>query len=77
MLFRSQASLRGTVSGVEPLGAETLVIVELERQAGEVTARLHRETSVRVGDTVGLCCASEAIYLFDAVSEKAIAATDH
>ena len=72
-----QASLRGTVSGVEPLGAETLVIVELERGAGEVTARLHRETSVRIGDTVGLSCASEAIYLFDPASEKAIVATDH
>jgi len=70
------AMLRGTVCGVEPLGAETLVMVELEGGAGEITARLHRDTSISVGDAVGLQCAPEAIYLFDAVTEKAIVAND-
>jgi multiple sugar transport system ATP-binding protein len=70
------AVLRGTVCGVEPLGAETLVMVELEGKAGEVTARLHRDTCVRIGEAVGLQCAPEAIYLFDAVTEKAIVAND-
>ena len=71
------ASLQGTVCGVEPLGAETLVMVELDGNAGTVTARLHRDTSVRMGDAVSLTCTPQALYLFDATSEKAIAATDN
>jgi multiple sugar transport system ATP-binding protein len=51
--------------------------MELDGKAGEVTARLHRDTSVHIGEAVGLQCAPEAIYLFDAVTEKAIVANDH
>lgn len=69
-------TLRGTVSAVEPLGAETLAIVDLDVGAGEVTARLHRDTTVKVGDAVALQCVPEAIYLFDIVNEKAIVAMD-
>jgi len=68
--------LRGTVSAVEPLGAETLAIVDLDGAASEVTARLHRDTMVSVGDSVVLQCAPEALYLFDVSSEKAIVAID-
>lgn len=68
------ATLRGTVAGVEPLGAETMVIVDLEGKAGQVTARLHRDLLVQVDQAISLQCPLEAIYLFDATSEKAIAA---
>jgi multiple sugar transport system ATP-binding protein len=68
------ASLRGVVSGVEPLGAETLLMVDLEGGAGELTARLHRDVSAAIGDRVGLGVPEEALYLFDALTEKAIPA---
>jgi len=68
--------LRGTVCGVEPLGAETLLLVELEGGAGEVTARVHRDVALAVGDEVGLGVAEAGIYLFDAATEQAIAAKE-
>ena len=54
----------GTVSAVEPLGAETLVAVELDGGAGEVTARLHRDTPSVLGDRVSLSAPESALYLF-------------
>ena len=68
--------LRGAVVGVEPLGAETLLLVELDGGAGEVTARVHRDVRTRPGDRVGLGVPEAATYLFDAVTEKAIAARE-
>jgi multiple sugar transport system ATP-binding protein len=69
------ASLRGVVSGVEPLGAETLLMVDMEGGAGELTARLHRDVSAAIGERIGLGVPEEALYLFDALTEKAIPAT--
>jgi multiple sugar transport system ATP-binding protein len=68
------ARLRGTVVAVEPLGAETLVAVDLAGGAGEVTARLHRDTAVGRGEEVTLTVPESALYLFDSASGKAIAA---
>ena len=56
------------VSLLEPLGAETLIVVELEANAGEVTARLHRDTRVQMGDAVVLSAPPRAFYLFDGES---------
>jgi len=69
-------TLRGTVSAVEPLGAETLLMVALDGEAGDVMARLHRDVQGRIGDRVGLSIPSGALYLFDAATEKAIPAAD-
>ncbi|MEO7549334.1 MAG: sn-glycerol-3-phosphate ABC transporter ATP-binding protein UgpC [Ramlibacter sp.] len=66
-------ALHGTVSAVEPLGAETLVGVELAEGAGEVIARLHRDTPAVLGDSVALAAPESAYYLFDAAAGKAIA----
>ena len=68
-------ALRGTVSAVEPLGAETLVVLDLDGQAGEVTARVHRDVQLALGDAATLGFAGTALYLFDAKSEKAILAS--
>ena len=68
------ARLRGTVVAVEPLGAETLVAVELAGGAGELTARLHRDTAVGRGEEVTLSVPEPALYLFDGASGKAIPA---
>ena len=66
--------LRGVVSAVEPLGAETLILVELDGQAGEVTARVHRDVTLALGESVALGFAAAALYLFDGRTEKAIVA---
>jgi multiple sugar transport system ATP-binding protein len=70
------AQLAGTVLAVEPLGAETLLMVGLDGDAGELTARLHRGASAAIGDRVGLLVRPEVLYLFDATTEKAIPAND-
>ena len=69
-------TLRGVVSAIEPLGAETLLMVALEGDAGEVMARLHRDVRGSIGDRVGLTIPDRALYLFDALTEKAIPAAD-
>jgi multiple sugar transport system ATP-binding protein len=66
------AALRGTVAAVEPLGAETLVAVDLDGGAGEVIARLHRDTAAALGDHVALSAPESALYLFDGTTGKAI-----
>jgi multiple sugar transport system ATP-binding protein len=68
-------SLRGSVSAIEPLGAETLIVVDLEGSAGEVTARVHREVQLTLGDPATLGFAAKALYLFDGKSERAILAS--
>jgi multiple sugar transport system ATP-binding protein len=69
-----QSVLRGTVSAVEPLGAETLIVVDLDGAAGELTARVHRDVQLALGDGATLGIAEQALYLFDAQREKAILA---
>ncbi len=66
-------SIRGRVFTVEPLGAETLVAVEIEG-GGECTARLPRNVSARVDDMIDLHFSASATYLFDKASGKAIPA---
>ena len=68
------SALRGTVCAVEPLGAETLVAVDLDAGAGEVIARLHRDTPAKLGDSVSLTAPASALYLFDGSTGKAIPA---
>jgi multiple sugar transport system ATP-binding protein len=65
-------SLRGTVAAIEPLGAETLAIVELTGEAGAVTARLHRDVRLALGEAVALGHSPTALYLFDGASGKAV-----
>lgn len=70
-----QPTLRGTVTAVERLGAETLVVVDVEGQTGEVTARVHRDVKLELGDSATLGFSPEVLYLFDANTEKAILAS--
>ena len=60
------------VFAVEPLGAETLLALELPDGAGEVTARLGRHAGARVGETVVLHFAPGSAFLFDAGTTTAI-----
>ena len=56
--------VQATVFAVEPLGAETLLAVELPGKQ-EMTARLGRQAGARVGDTVTLHFPASAVHLFD------------
>jgi multiple sugar transport system ATP-binding protein len=53
------------VFAVEPLGAETLLAVEVEGAGHEIIARLGRDEGARVGDAVTLHFAPSAVHLFD------------
>jgi multiple sugar transport system ATP-binding protein len=61
------------VAAVEPLGAETLLVLMLDGTTEEVIARIGRETRLRPGDhaTIGLDTA--AIHLFDPTTMRVIA----
>ena len=63
--------IKGRAVAVEPLGAETLLLVEIESGA-EITARLPRHVVAKPGELTELFFSSEATYLFDQASGKAI-----
>ena len=65
------AMLPATVSAVQPLGAETLLVVDVP-ESGEMIARLNRDVSVRPGDAVGLRFDPDAVRLFDPETTRAI-----
>ncbi|MFG1348883.1 ABC transporter ATP-binding protein [Xanthobacter autotrophicus] len=64
-------ALRGRAIAVEPLGAETLLLVALD-DGTEVTARLPRHVTAVPDATVDLFFRPEAAYLFDAATGAAI-----
>ena len=64
--------LKGVVSAVEPLGAETLVVLDLQEGGGEIIARLHRDTPAALGDRAALQVRPQALYVFDGATGKAI-----
>ena len=61
-----------TVAAVEPLGAETLVVLTLEGVAQEVIARVGRETRLRVSDAATLMVDTAAMHVFDTRTTQAI-----
>jgi multiple sugar transport system ATP-binding protein len=73
--FSLQPTYYGHVSGrveaIEPLGAETLVLVTVN--GFEITARLGRDFSARIGESITLHFDPTAVHLFDPASGRAIA----
>jgi multiple sugar transport system ATP-binding protein len=67
------ASLPARVIAVEPLGAETLVLVAPQGSDAELMARLGRDSALRNGDTVQMALDSAALHLFDPETTRAIA----
>jgi multiple sugar transport system ATP-binding protein len=67
-----RGSIKGRASAVEPLGAETLLLVETERGI-ECTARLSRHAKVCPGAQVELFFPPQAAFLFDAASGRSLA----
>src|SRR5208282_3975646 len=66
------APLAVRVAAVEPLGAETLLLLTLGETAQELTARVGRETKLRPGDRAAIALDTGAIKLFDPVTNRAI-----
>jgi multiple sugar transport system ATP-binding protein len=72
---RPHGKIKGRIISVEPLGAETLLLVETEG-GGEATARLPRHVVPTPGEAVELFFAGDAVFLFDAETGKVIPADD-
>jgi multiple sugar transport system ATP-binding protein len=67
-------SVSGRVFAVEPLGAETLAVIETGHGA-ECTARLPRTVSLKPGEKVEFFFDPRCAYLFDVETGKALPAT--
>jgi multiple sugar transport system ATP-binding protein len=63
--------IRARVDAIEPLGAETLLLVAAD--GFEATARLGRDVAARVGDLVTLVFDAGAVHLFDPASGLVVA----
>jgi multiple sugar transport system ATP-binding protein len=60
------------VAAVEPLGAETLLLLTLDATSEVVTARVGRETTLRPGDLATIALDTAAIQLFDPATARVI-----
>jgi multiple sugar transport system ATP-binding protein len=61
-----------TVAAVEPLGAETLVVLTLDGLAQEVIARVGRDTKLRPGDAAAFMVDTVAMHVFDTRTMRSI-----
>ena len=69
---RTLTRVAARVTAVEPLGAETLLVMALAGSDDEVIARIGRETKVRSGDRIDIGVDGAAVHLFDPATTKAI-----
>ena len=69
---RLVAMARAGVIAVEPLGAETLIVLSLEGVAEEVIARGGRETRLRPGDNAAIELDLAAAHLFDPTTGQVV-----
>jgi multiple sugar transport system ATP-binding protein len=68
----SMPRLRVHVRAIEPLGAETILLLAVGEQKHELVARVARETSFRIGEWRDIALDLEEVHLFDAKTGKAI-----
>jgi multiple sugar transport system ATP-binding protein len=66
-----RAPMRFRIQAVEPLGAETLLMLAAG-SGEEITARIGRDTGLRLGEEADLFLDTGAIHLFDPKTTKAI-----
>jgi multiple sugar transport system ATP-binding protein len=64
--------LRVRVRAIEPLGAETILLLTVGDQNYELVARVGRETSFRIGESRDIAFDIGAVHLFDAATGTAI-----
>ncbi|HET7097388.1 MAG TPA: sn-glycerol-3-phosphate ABC transporter ATP-binding protein UgpC [Casimicrobiaceae bacterium] len=68
----SIARVPARVTAVEPLGAETLLVLALAGSDDEVIARIGRDTNVKSGERIDIGVDGAAVHLFDPATTKAI-----
>lgn len=61
-------ALRGEVVSVEPLGAETIVGLRLPGTERDLLLRAGRNATARIGETLGVHAAPDALHLFDSTT---------
>jgi hypothetical protein len=64
--------LRVNVRAIEPLGAETILLLAFGEESDELVARVGRETSFRIGKWREIALDVAAVHLFDVASGRAI-----
>ena len=69
---KSIARVPARVTAVEPLGAETLLVLALAGSDDEVIARIGRDTKVKSGERIDIGVDGAAVHLFDPATTKAI-----
>jgi multiple sugar transport system ATP-binding protein len=60
------------VAAIEPLGAETLLVLDLAGAPGEVIARVGRDARARVGERLDIQVDLSAVRFFDADTTRAL-----
>jgi len=66
-------AVRARVEAVEPLGAETILVLSCEGCEKDLTARVNRSTTVRPDDVIDLFLDLGACHLFDPHTTRALA----
>jgi multiple sugar transport system ATP-binding protein len=66
------AEVAARIVAVEPLGAETLILLALDGVVEEVIARIGRDTTLRAGDMASIAIDTAALHLFEAPSGRAL-----
>jgi multiple sugar transport system ATP-binding protein len=68
-------AVTGVVEAIEPLGAETLLLIAADgvKTGTDITARLGRDVAAQVGERVTLHFDPAAVHLFDPETTRAIA----
>jgi multiple sugar transport system ATP-binding protein len=69
---QSMRPIAARVAAVEPLGAETLLLLTVLATSEEIIARVGRDTRLRPGETTSVALDAAATQLFDPATTKAI-----
>jgi multiple sugar transport system ATP-binding protein len=68
--------LRVQVRAIEPLGAETILLLTVGEQNHELVARVGRETGFRIGEQTDIAIDIAAVHLFDIETGSAVSRRD-
>jgi multiple sugar transport system ATP-binding protein len=60
------------VSAVEPLGAETLLVLTLDDDSTDIIARVGRDTRLRIGERASILLDTTTVHLFDPITTQVI-----
>ena len=66
------ATLKARVVAVEPLGAETLLVLVVAGSGSEIVARVNRDSRARAGDVLDVTLNLAAMHLFDPATTEVI-----